>query len=345
MQTVSGATLFRWAALACSVGLLLVVGWAQLPNPAKSVRGQLEDAVGTPLPNASLQLESWTGQPIANAITDGSGGFVFVGVGPGLYLLRGQYNGQVFERNFTATNSVVATVVHAPVSSGGTVARATANPAADTVSLNTLEAPKTAKKYLAKAQAALRRHHLAQAMRLGDQAIAQAPHWGQARMFRGVLRMEQGHFVLAARDLEAAVTAEPKDGMALTALGADYERQKKFEPAVFYLRRAMQVQPGLWQEYFEMAQLELDENQPRAAVANAARALAAIPAGPPEAHLLRADGFIRMRQWSKAKNDVRLYLEVAPKGHYAAQANKTLAQIERLQNRNVRSSAPVGHRP
>lgn len=329
---------FRLAALACSLGMLTAVSWAQLPNQAKSVYGQLEDPFGAPLPDASLQLESWTGQPLADTVTDGNGGFVFHGVGPGVYRLRGRYNGQAFERDFAPTNPGVVTVVHAPVGRKSP-ARAAANPAANVVSLNDLEAPKAAKKTLARAQKALRHHHLAKAMQLGDQAIAQAPHWGTARMFRGVLRLKQGQFALAARDLRAAVQVQPHDGLALTALGADYERQKKLAPAGFYLRRAMQVQPGLWQEYFEMAQLDLDENQPRAAVANASAALAAIPAGPPEAHLLRADGYIRMRQWAKAKSDIQLYLEVAPKGHYVAQAQRTLQEIARVQKNATRPPA------
>lgn len=332
MWAIGRSGWLRLAALACSLGMLAAVSWAQLPNPGKSLYGQLEDQLGAPLPDASLQLQSWTGQPLADAVTDGSGGFVFHGIGPGIYRLRGQYNGQVFERDFTATNPGVVTVVHAPVGRKS-VARAAANPAADVVSLNDLEAPKAAKKTLAQAQNALRHHQLAKALQLGSQAIAQAPHWGTARMFRGVLRLKQGQFALAAQDLRAAVQAQPHNGLALTALGADYERQKQLAPAGFYLRRAMQVQPGLWQEYFEMAQLDLDQNQPRATVANAAKALAAIPAGPPEAHLLRADGYIRLRQWAQAKNEIQLYLEVAPKGHYAAQAQRTLREIERAQNK------------
>lgn len=247
-----------------------------------------------------------------------------------MYRLRGSYRGQAFESDFAANNPGVITIVrtHVGMRRG---AKPAANPAGDVVSMNDLAAPKAAKKSLRQARAALRRHRMRQAMRLGSKAVAAAPHWGQARMFRGVLWMEQGQFRLAEQDLRAAVAANPNNAMALTALGADYERQHQLRSAGFYLQRAVQVQPGLWQEYFEMAQLELDENHPHAAIAAAGRALATIPAGPAAAHLLRANGYIRLRRWEAAKRDIELYLQVAPHGKYAVAAKRTLGEIQGLQ--------------
>lgn len=343
MQVVRKSYGISLAVAACSLGLLLAAGWAQLPVSQQVIRGQLENQSGAPLVNAELELESWSGEPLGRTVTDGQGGFVFPGIGPGQYRLRGVYEGQVFERDFSAVQPGVVTIVHARVGRKP-VSRAAANPAADMVSLNDLEAPKAAKRRLAKARAALSHHDYAKAMRLGDQAIAQAPNWGAARMFRGVLRMQQRHYALAAQDLRAAVQAEPSDALALTALGADYERMKMLPPAHFYLSRAIQVQPGLWQEYFEMAQLDLDEHQSRAAIASAGKALRAVPAGPPTAHLLRADGYIQLQQWAKAKGDIQLYLEVAPKGHDAAAAKRTLGEIERVEQRAAENSARP-HRP
>lgn len=338
MQVARKSYGIRLAVAACSLGLLLAAGWAQLPVSGQSVRGHLEDQSGAPVVNAELELESWSGEPLGRTVTDGEGGFVFPGVGPGQYHLRGEYEGQIFERDFSPAHYGVVAIVRAPVSHTP-VSRAAANPAANVVSLNDLEAPKAAKKKLAKARAALSHHHYAKAMRLGDQAIAQAPHWGAARIFRGVLWMRQRQYALAAQDLRAAVQADPRDAIALTALGADYERMKMLPPAHFYLSRAVQVQPGLWQEYFELAELALDENQPRAAVANASKALSTVPAGPAEAHLLRADGYIRMRNWAKAKSDIQMYLELAPKGQDAAAAKRTLSEIERVEQRTAGKAA------
>ncbi len=303
---------------------------AQMPNATTSVQGELEDDAGAPLPYANVELESWSGQPMGTAVTDGGGSFTFQGIPPGMYRLRGSYRGQAFESDFAANNPGVITIVrtHVGMRRG---AKPAANPAGDVVSMNDLAAPKAAKKSLRQARAALRRHQMRQAMRLGSKAVAAAPHWGEARMFRGVLWMEQGQFRLAEQDLRAAVAANPNNAMALTALGADYERQHQLRSAGFYLQRAVQVQPGLWQEYFEMAQLELDENHPHAAIAAAGRALATIPAGPAAAHLLRANGYIRLRRWEAAKRDIELYLQVAPHGKYAVAAKRTLGEIQGLQ--------------
>ncbi|MGH9534108.1 MAG: carboxypeptidase regulatory-like domain-containing protein [Terriglobales bacterium] len=315
-----------------------------MPNPRASVQGQLEDALGAPLPDATVELESWSGQTLASTVTDGDGGFIFHGIGPGFYRLRGIYRGQAFERSFSATNPAAVTVVRAPVGAKPPAAAA-ANPAANIVSLNDLAAPKVAKKTLRQARDALRHRHPRQALRLGSKAVTEAPHWAEARLFRGVLWMAQKHYLRAEQDLRAAVAATPNDALALTALGADYERQKKLAPAGFYLQRAMQVQPGLWQEYFEMAQLNLDENQPRAAIANAGRSLAAIPAGPPTAHLLVADGNIRLRRLDAAKTEIGLYLEVAPHGRYAPAARRTLQQILRVQQRRDAAGRIPGRPP
>lgn len=313
---------------------------AQAPNSSVAVQGELEDEMGAPLPYANVELESWSGQPMGTAVTDGGGTFTFQGIHPGMYRLRGSYRGQHFESDFAANNPGVITIVRAHVGRRP-APKPAANPAGDVVSLNDLAAPKAAKKTLQKARSALRHHHMDKAMRLGSQAVAAAPHWGEARMFRGVLWMEQGQFRLAERDLRMAVAATPNNAMALTALGADYERQHELRQAGFYLQRAMRVQPGLWQEYFETAQLKLDENEPQAAITAAGRALATIPAGPPAAHLLRANGYIRLRRWNAAKKDIELYLQVAPHGKYVAAARQTLGEIERVQRNQMPAAKPA----
>lgn len=50
---------------------------AQMPNATTSVQGELEDDAGAPLPYANVELESWSGQPMGTAVTDG-GGIVYV---------------------------------------------------------------------------------------------------------------------------------------------------------------------------------------------------------------------------------------------------------------------------
>jgi tetratricopeptide (TPR) repeat protein len=303
----------------------------------------LTDNAGAPLSSTEFDLYSWDNQHVATVYTDAAGRFTLPSLPHGVYRIEGRYAGRSFSQSLTVnsesqimdlhTNFELRDVAVAP------------RPAADNataVSANDLSAPKSARKLYRKATDALAHNDINRALQSIGAAIREAPAWGRAYFFRGVLFTGLRRFVPAEQDLKNAVRFNAASNF-LAALGSLYLRAGRVGDAEFYLHRARQVTPVSWQAYFESAQLEMVRKDYPAARADAQRSLNAGCAAP-RCRLLAAEAEINTGDLAQAGRELANYISAEPKDPNLPLLRAQLQQISAYLKGGAASAAgaPAG---
>lgn len=313
----------------CHLGL----AWGQsnnAPAPGKgfTFRALLEDASGGPISGVTVQIEEWNGLVLGTAVTESDGSFAVRDLEPSLYWISGNYRGRPFRQTVNFSNPQLITEVQLDIPSPPRTV-ASGNPAGDVVSVGALSASPEARKNLDKARKALAGHQITRAFALSGAAIAGAPRWAEPYFFRGVLHMDQHEYREAIQDLNSSLDNKPQDPLALAALGTAMQHLGRFRLALNYLDYANRIKP-VWQAYFTRAQIDLSLHRPTQAIQDAGQALSLDPPGPPQCHLLRANGDLELRNFADAARELQIFLTLSPNAAEASQARSVLHAIHRV---------------
>ena len=323
--------ILRAISIFCFFFLLLSLGaWAQNPPDAPKIliTGMVEDSQGFPVTTAVVELHSWGGGIIDTATTDAGGEFTFNVRDSGPFQVRAFADGasQTVQVTDPALQNVVVRLpgpVRDAPAAGGMGA---------TVSLNDLEAPSKAKDELHHAEKEMKAMHLDRAWKLVNQAIRDAPQWGEAYLMRGVLNMQNGDYRAAQADLGVALTRDPRNALGLTEMGKLYATTGNLDMAAIYLKRALAIAPVLWPTYFEMGSLDMQRGDFAGAETMAKEAIYDTPPPPPEVHLLAAEAADKLHQEKTADQEYRSFLALAAPSPRLAKAillaRRRIAAIE-----------------
>lgn len=189
-----------------------------------------------------------------------------------------------------------------------------------------------------KARSATRHRHLPEAIRLYEQALAQAPddpaiHEGLAttaclaqdydRAIAGFLRVTQ---------------LKPRDARAWVNLGALYNLQENYRQAVDALRKGLQRDSHSADAYYNLGIAQRHLNQPQLAI-SAYRECIRLKPDMLEAHLNLANLFAEQNNFKSAITHYETILRLQP-AH--ASATKGLAHVQHLLSQNRVEASPFG---
>jgi tetratricopeptide (TPR) repeat protein len=301
----------------------------QFPNPGElstflaPVEGQLEDTNGRPLAAAVVQLLTPEGMLLASTTTSADGSFSFSQpADDGAYVLK------IEQGDAVATESILK---HGHERLRLQVAlRRPSQPrmmSSSLVSVNDLEVPNAARKSYSKALKEYHHNRYDHALMFVNAAIARAPRWSAALLFRGVLLLQQRSYDEAANTLMVAVESNPYDGRALTALGSAYQSLNQESKAEFYLQRATQVPLAPWQSWFELSNLHLHQRKYAQAEKEARNAIRADANASPLCHYLMGQAAIGLVDYRLASDELTEFVRLAPESPRAAVARQQLTQM------------------
>jgi len=191
-----------------------------------------------------------------------------------------------------------------------------------------LLAPK-AQKELEAAAAALRAGDIKEAQKRLEKAQKLAPGHPDVSYLWALLYIRMENLAQARAALERTVNIYPNHAAAQSMLGALLYNLSEYPAAITALEKAVHLEPQSWQAHRALALCYLSEKSLEKARAHVERALETSGNKAPELRLLLARVLTAMRQFEKAKAQVREF-QVGNPGHPdLPEANRLMAALKR----------------
>lgn len=287
--------------------------------------GSVRDGHDQPVPDARVELRSAREQQnITAAYTNNDGQFEIDNLPAGTYdVIITHGLAQDHEQVVIDGSSAPVTFRLAEQQAGDTKAGNNA-----TVSVEEMKIPKKAREHFEKANQALKKQKLDDAVKEAEAALAIAPRYAQALTLRGILKLDHGQIQDALNDFQAAVSSDPGYGMAYVASGAAFNSLGQYDNAARALDRAQELDPRSWQAHFEMSKAELGRQHYDAALREVNRAVEIAPEAFAPMHLVRAHIYLSQKNYPEAMAELEEYLQKAPQDPNTAEARKTLDQVK-----------------
>ena len=197
------------------------------------------------------------------------------------------------------------------------------------ISVTSLSAPEKARREFEKGEKDARNKHLDSAAKHLEKAVAEYDNYAVAWNELGRIYAMDHRTDDARQAFAKAMTADPRYIPPCLGL-ADMELQSgQYEAAIEAAGKALKLYPGMAAASFIQAVANLRLNRLDAAEQSARDAENASPQNMPQLHLLLADILLRKRDYSDAAAQLHDYLKEAPDAPFAADAKKSLDQIEK----------------
>src|SRR5262249_47721412 len=146
------------------------------------------------------------------------------------------------------------------------------------------------------------------------------PAYAPALTLRGVLSMDSNDLTAAVEDFDMAIHADSGYAAAYGAIAAALNRLNKFDDALRAAERASSLSPNSWQPHFEIAKSYIAKRDYQRALQQLTHAQEQLPREYPALHLVRANAFLGLKDYSEAANELRIFLRMAPKDPNASAA-------------------------
>jgi tetratricopeptide (TPR) repeat protein len=295
-----------------------------------TINGRVSLTDDRPATRARVKLSSQTGIG-RETVTNDNGRYEFTEVPPGIYqimaisladsALASDSVGVDTTQSVTGITNVNLTF-RAPADS----AEGKARPGVITTAEAEQKIPKEARKAFKRGVELKSDSQPAKALESFNRAIELYPEYFQALGERGDVYVSMRELAKAAGDFDRALVLNPLYEPALRGAGYCKLEGKEFAQAVQYLERAVTAEPGNANTYLLLgiANLELDRREParqalqQSLKINAERAV--------RAHIHLANLYARERQYQKAADELRTYIESAPFDPSADELRKIEAQ-------------------
>jgi tetratricopeptide (TPR) repeat protein len=162
-----------------------------------------------------------------------------------------------------------------------------------------------------------------------EKAVSLYTEFQQAYLLLGMAYIDQKQWEKAESTLRHAVELDPKKADAYFALGDMYYQQKKYPEAEKALVEGLQIDDKSWQGHFTLAQVYVaanafDKAAPHIEKANQIRPDYA------DAHILAANIYLKTRNAEGALKEFETYLQLAPKGKFAPQAQNAVTKLKEM---------------
>jgi Tfp pilus assembly protein PilF len=323
---------------------MLVLG--QLPGRfSLQINGQARYADSkTPVENALVRLESFSGGMTNQVVTDRTGKFTFSGLVGAQYVVTIHIPGYIDFRedvNLVTNNSWYVNALL--VRDKSSIINASDNtriapgllPIIDgNVPIEAQNEYTTGKQLLDQGK----KEKISEAVKHLEKAVAIYPKFLSAQLMLGLAYMDSREWGKAEQPLRTAIEISPQASTAFFALGEVYRREKKYADAEKTLLDGLKIietsaaaHSTLAKVYWEMAPSTKDEQQFRQNLENAwkevSRSLILDPKLA-EAHLLAGNLLLKARRADASLEHFEKYLELEPKGEFAAQTAEMVRKIK-----------------
>ncbi|MGH9685648.1 MAG: hypothetical protein ACRD5K_00965 [Candidatus Acidiferrales bacterium] len=216
------------------------------------------------------------------------------------------------------------------VDAGALILTPTSGAPGSAVSANSLRAPKNARKEFQKGLNDIRHNKSQSAIQHLEKAVAEYDSYAAAWDDLGRLYAGKHENHKARQAFSKAIASDSEYLPPYVSL-ADLQLQDgQFQDAADTAGKALAIAPGLIPASFIEAAADFRLHRLDAAE-GAARFVEGAPQQKiPQVHVLLADILLQRDDYSSAVEEMRAYLKEAPQGEFAANAKKSLEQIERL---------------
>jgi tetratricopeptide (TPR) repeat protein len=146
---------------------------------------------------------------------------------------------------------------------------------------------------------------------LNEEILKSSPRDNDALIFRGQIKMREGHLDEAVNALQTAIKGDPDNGVAHYQLGLAFDQQGNLARAETEWREAVRLKPDLMDAHRALAAVAIRKSDWDGLNQTASTIIAGQSAAP-DGYALRAVAEINMKQFAKAEQDVNKAIEVAP---------------------------------
>jgi tetratricopeptide (TPR) repeat protein len=215
----------------------------------------------------------------------------------------------------------------------------------DAISVNSLLAPKKARKEFEKGEKDIRRNHLKSAARHLEKAVAEYDKYAAAWTDLGRIYLTNHQKGKARQAFSKAITADPQYIPPYLSL-AELELQNgEYESVIETAGKALQLQPGMVPASFMQAAANFRLNRFDAAEKSAREAEKGPHQNIPAVHILLADILLQKHDYSDAAEQLRTYIKEAPQGKFVGEARKRLEQVEKFAANVASAPSTRGKQP
>jgi Flp pilus assembly protein TadD len=303
------------------------VGLPGKDGPEERVISNITGVVRTqddrPLQDARVEVhEVSSGTVLASGYTSPSGSFE-VAVPDGTYEVVATSGLSESRERIRVDGAGGSVTLRMPHIQGATPAGET------TVSVAAMRVPDKAKKEFEKAREALIKNELEESRKHLAKALDIYPHYSDALALRGVTAMAANDLQSAADDLNAAIQNDSNNSSAYVAMGALYNRSKRFDDALRSLDRGVALNPTSWQAFFEMSRAELGKGDFESALRQATKAEELLGRVYDPIYLVKAHAMLGMKNYQAAITEFEKYLSAEKDD---AAANEVRQQVQQIRS-------------
>ena len=304
-----------------------VPGSAPFTTGMRTVTGSVA-LQGMPISNVRITIESLTRSFHRVLYADSSGNFVISNVPVG------QYNITLEADGFRT----VRETLDVPRGSGVVTAQFMMRPiqAAEqqtskgaVVSVQTLQIPQGALRELAAGLREMERTRWKQARQHFEKALQKHPAFPQALHALALVDLREQHTEPALEWLRRAVDVDPGFAEGHLTLSRLLNSLGRSQEALGAAERCVELQPNGWEGHYELGLAALSLGQDGLALEASQHIERLAGSKRAEAALLRAGVLLKRGQLAEAKAALESFLESAPGHRHADLARRTLAEIER----------------
>src|SRR5581483_1226741 len=155
------------------------------------------------------------------------------------------------------------------------------------------------------------KNRLDEARKLNDEILKGNANDEEALDYRGQIQLRDGHAYDASQTLQSILKNDPDNGVVHYHLGSAFNELGDLARAEDEWRNAVRLRPELTEAHRALAAVALRKGEMDLLVQSANEIISRQPASP-DGYALRAVAFVNRKDFSKAEDDVRKAMEVAP---------------------------------
>ncbi len=321
MKSLRNFALFLFPLFAISAALAV----PQEAAPPREITGVVRSADGKPIANATVRLETFSGEILQQITPEGGGRFVFSNIEGGIYYVTVVAQGFRERRERADVLSIRRAsiqVVLQPVSTPSPD-----SPSGGVVNQRLLRVPESARKDFEKGQQLLNERKPKEGLPYFSKAIEKHADFPEAYLLMGTAHMDLGEWKEAVVALQKSIDLDPKAAAAQFALGTAEAQIGDLQASEKALLAGLELEPESSVGHWEIARVYWTMKRIPEVETHTKKVLQIAPQMGP-AHVMMGNVYLSKRDLNSALSEFKEYLRLEPKGSFAEGAKSTIARIE-----------------
>ncbi len=194
--------------------------------------------------------------------------------------------------------------------------------------LTDMSAPRKARKAYDKGVRELQAHHLPDAQRDFEAAVAEYPCYARAQTSLADVLISKRDLLPAEAALRKAIQCDSGFAGSFVSLGRVLNSERRFAESEAVIKQGLRTSPDAWALYDELASAHYNQGMYAQATGEWLRAESLDPDAPSDLHAKLAAAYVQQGKADKAYAEMQTYVRIDPNGRFAAQARSLMRQIE-----------------